>query len=348
MSLFGRAFASAGAAAATLANKYIDEEMQANRAQLLADIQRSSTLQTERELDTQRNAPERIERDRKNKAGDIASEGAAKTAAQLAELTNTDLQGAKRQVATESAKAETDALLDRKRREVTEVSPLETAEAVKRAAGVADAQGRAQAKWREPKETEASKIADKFRALEGVLGRPLTEAERLKAAGLSKGDESDEKLFKFSADVVAEGVKAGTIKVEEAPGKLQELQTEFKAQKVSSAISAGVAQARKDGKAAEALEELRGRGMKDDALARWFSPEELKGGKPAQPGKPAAGEQQEGGSLMSAALNRVRGALSSGEQTGQAIEALRQKVRSGAQLTPDERQQAIKLGLGAF
>lgn len=84
MSMWGRAAAGIGGAAAGLANKYIDEELATQRAQALADIQRTSSMQQLQDKDTFLNDPSRVARDRANKVADISAEGTARSDVDLA------------------------------------------------------------------------------------------------------------------------------------------------------------------------------------------------------------------------------------------------------------------------
>ncbi len=59
MSLFSRALGGAGSAAASIANQYLTEELAQQRAQVIADIQRNSHMQTLRETDAYTNDPTR-------------------------------------------------------------------------------------------------------------------------------------------------------------------------------------------------------------------------------------------------------------------------------------------------
>lgn len=86
-----------GGAAASIASKYIDEELAAQRAQTFADIQRESSLRTEREMDAQRNAPERLARDRENARQGVLAKASAEREAVTAGVNDPAYQGARDQ-----------------------------------------------------------------------------------------------------------------------------------------------------------------------------------------------------------------------------------------------------------
>ena len=83
-----------GGAAASIASKYMDEELAAQRAQTLADIQRESSLRSERELDAQRNAPERLARDRENARQGVLARASAEREGVVAGQSDAAYQGA--------------------------------------------------------------------------------------------------------------------------------------------------------------------------------------------------------------------------------------------------------------
>lgn len=260
------AVAGLGSGIASIAGKYIDAEMAQEKAEALAALQ-VRTAQTIREQDDAfKNDPNRVARDRENKRQDLLAAGAAARESELAGLNDANLQGARRgqkdrdaaddtrreaertekltpyQVAQERARAEaregvqTQAMKDR--------LPLE----VQRAAAMAEAQARASAKYRERPPGAAEKLAD----IEAVLGRKLAEPEKLALLGLSKekGGVTEEVDTEYDAEgkVVGRKVKtkgpAGT-SAAAAPAD------------PGAQLRAGVERARKDGKIAEAIAELR-------------------------------------------------------------------------------------------
>jgi hypothetical protein len=88
MSLFTNALAGIGEAAASLSNRYIDDEILRNRQQAFLDMQRRNTQQTRADEDAFRNDPERIARDRTNKVIDTTSVGDAQNDVRLRGMRN--------------------------------------------------------------------------------------------------------------------------------------------------------------------------------------------------------------------------------------------------------------------
>lgn len=104
-----------GGAAASIASKYMDEELAAQRAQTFADIQRESSLRTDRELDSQRNAPERLARDRENARQGVLAKASAEREAVTAGVNDPAYQDALDQ----------NTLMDARRRARGEVEVIE-------------------------------------------------------------------------------------------------------------------------------------------------------------------------------------------------------------------------------
>lgn len=207
-SAFGRALGGFGAGVATLANKYIDEDLAKQRAQAMADIQVATAGKIREQDDAFRNDPTRLARDRGAKRDDALAAGATAREVELAALNDTTLQGTRQQVQgknNEFARGE-------KVKDIEAVTPFEVAAErskatareevqtqamkdrlpleVQRAAAVADAQARASARYRERPPSPSDKLAD----IERVLGRPLQEPEKLALLGLAKGGGKDPEL----------------------------------------------------------------------------------------------------------------------------------------------------------
>lgn len=112
MSLFGRALAGIGEGAENIANKYIDEDLATQRAQAIADIQRTSSLQTMQATDAYNNSPERQAMLTANAVATQNALGTAKNATDLTgainTATNPDLTAAlaAREAAAAKAKAD--------------------------------------------------------------------------------------------------------------------------------------------------------------------------------------------------------------------------------------------------
>jgi hypothetical protein len=161
----GRALAGGGGAAADLANRYITEELATQRAQALADIQRTSATHQREDEDAFRNDPTRLARDRATKRDDVLAANSAAREAELAGLKDEPLVTARRESADAAAVDDTRRKVTGRKTELSELSQAEidaynakvggtTDVDVKRAGLMADAQARAQAKFREPKDPD--------------------------------------------------------------------------------------------------------------------------------------------------------------------------------------------------
>lgn len=209
MSLFGRALAGAGRGAADIASKYISAEIADNRAKLLAELQHQNAVR----LDQYQLSPERQSLVQAAEGGLVSAREKARLGADTARETDETYQSARRGNKRADLDIETDAVVGREGRlndvyadregKVGKVRadneldlyskkiPLEVgretalnAPLIARSSGVAEAAARAQAKYREPKETVGSKL----REIEAAIGRPLTETEKLSATGMLKRD----------------------------------------------------------------------------------------------------------------------------------------------------------------
>ena len=108
-SAMGRALAGAGSAAADIGNKYIDQQLALQRAQVLEDLRIQSAGKIREQDDAFRNDPTRVARDRANKVADVTAEGGARNQVTLegerARATDPALRQGMIDTATETAKA---------------------------------------------------------------------------------------------------------------------------------------------------------------------------------------------------------------------------------------------------
>jgi hypothetical protein len=238
MSMLGRAFAGLGAGVSSIASKYIDEEMAANRAKLLADLQATTADRIARDGERRETefAPAREAREAGMIRMRIGATNDATVANELANANNPTLQETRKR----GKDAESEADTERERKRIESLTPAQVeaerkkaqAEAdvqtqalrdrlpmeVQRAYATADAQGRASAKYRERPQT----VQDKVEAIEQTIGRKLTEPEKMAVVGLAKTsaavteervDEFDETGKKIGSKVTTKG-PAGSIKAE--------------------------------------------------------------------------------------------------------------------------------------
>ena len=326
MSLFTQALAGAGSAAADLANRYIDDEILRNRQQAFLDMQRRNSQLTREDDYAFRNDPTRVANERNRQVEDItAVEGArSKVAldAKRAEVTDQGItQGmsdreravgqVRNEVAVEGARAmeadagitagrvsrakavaqaESDVRIESQRRALVELGVLEA----ERAGKIAEATAKGQAKYREKPKSEPTP-AEKLRLIEDAVGRKLTQQEREQMVGLGKA-EGNSAFAKMVNDATQKALEGGLIKPEESGQYADKIRRSFEAVQVVATMAPRVANARKDGEIAKAVEELRGLGYGDDQMRAFgISPDELKKAtakpKAATPGAAPAAPQ---------------------------------------------------------
>jgi len=205
----------------------MDDELLKQRAQFLEDIKLEST----KKLDNIQNDPTRQAQIAQNDANRERVVGKAKyeTAieGELAKTGNEQLTQAeiarKNAITSGTAPTETEAQVERERllggvkadNDVDKASRLAPIETEKQRQQY-DAYFKTQAKYREPRDGGGDALEQKFTSLEKIVGRPLTEQEKLTFAGLAKKDDGKDELQAAALGIVKEGVQAGTVKPEDA------------------------------------------------------------------------------------------------------------------------------------
>jgi len=111
-STFGRALAGVGEAGASIAQKYIDDEILRNRAQAMADIQRNSAVQQTKDIDAYQNDPTRRDALRGEATKDQEATEAARLRGDINRATNSELTEAETKRAAALAKASAQAAAD--------------------------------------------------------------------------------------------------------------------------------------------------------------------------------------------------------------------------------------------
>lgn len=339
MSKFSRALAGAGAAVASIASKYIDEEMAMARAEALADLQRRTAGAIRDDDDAFRNDPTRIARDRETRRQDLLAAGAATRETEMAGLQDITLQGAR------AAQKDREAADDTRRagERVQALTPYEVAAERARATARtevetqalrerlplevqrAEAVARASAKYRDSSPT--AKLAE----IEGVLGRKLAEPEKLALLGLAKGGGATEQV---ETDFDQDGKPIGSKRTVKGPLGIGGADAP---PDPAAQLRAGIERARADGKVTDAIAELEKRGASPaQILAAGVSEDEYRAAK--QPSKQPGGPAEQ-----PSLFQRARKAMA---DEGAVVENLRAKVRSGAALTEEERTMARAYGMG--
>ena len=206
-SAFGRALAGAGASVSSLADKYIDQDLQMQRATALEELRRQTATNIRTDEDAFNSDPTRVARNRANKVADITATGTATNEValqgKLNEAKNTDLSAAEVARANALLKGTTQTRIDVENDITTGTSAaklkVETDRAaallpleVKRAYALADAQASATARHREARVQPGEELLAKVAATEKLLGRALTEPEKIGLLGLgAKGRDPE-------------------------------------------------------------------------------------------------------------------------------------------------------------
>lgn len=215
--------AGLGAGAAGIANKYIDEEIATQRAQMLADIQRNSAVQQTKDIDAYTNDPSRRERLRAEESKDLDARNAATLRGRVSEETNPDLRQARIDNEVAFLNGTTDAriaaqnkvtegtagtLLDQERMRRKVLDPMD----VDKARGIADAQWAGRAAYDEHLEGKNG----------SGKGAKMSEAGKLQLQGLEKQDEQ-------IAKTINDGVAGGTLKADPGDKSYAHLQRQRQA-----------------------------------------------------------------------------------------------------------------------
>lgn len=253
---FGGILATALAGGAGVIGKQAGDDIEAQRKADMLKQQADIEFQTQQRLAEMR---QRLERDQtlwktQGEGGtatldfsrrDLEQRNDLAIKGKVAEATNPELAAAK----DTQAEAEL-------QREIRRIQATAKPEAEK-AAAIAEARAKMEAKYRAPKEPKQT------------------------MAGVGKG--GDDGLSKWMRGLVEEEVKAGSLPADRAAERLSQIEAGFGAIRQESAIRTGVAQARKDGRTADAISELRSKGLDDAALRKFFTADELKATQPAKP-----------------------------------------------------------------
>lgn len=309
------AAAGLGSGISSLASRYIDAEMAQQKAEALAALQ-VKTAQTIREQDDAfANDPARVARNRENKRQDVLAAGAAARESELAGLSDTALQDARRGQKDRDAADDTRRKIDARKQELTELAPAETAAAVarKRAEGEAAAdltkqygndpiylQALRRQKQAEHVESAASSAQAELTRMkiedEKRLGRLYDDLLALDEKNLP-AQEKQQRMRTLQSQIAAIKAKNGGAAEK---GATEEVESEYDAEnklvsrKVktkgpagsgpaapadpATQLRAGVERARKDGKIGDAIAELRKAGASPAQLLQaGITEDELRG-----------------------------------------------------------------------
>lgn len=357
MSLFSRAIAGAAEAGSRVLNKFIDDDIIKSRAQVLADIQRTSAVQTDADLDAQRNAPERLARDRAAKVDDIRAVGTAQNEVSLsgkrAEATDTELTAGLVGRAKATAQAGADVQFDAQKRALTELGGLEVELAGKKARATAEATYSTQAKYRE-KPAGSLSPAEKMGQIEDAIGRPLKQEEKEALAGLGK--TGTDPLKKIVEDATSKALETGTIQPEQAGEYASKIRQGFTNVAIASQMGPVVTKARQGNDIGSLVDELKQQGFSVDQIKGFgITDQEMKGqtkkvgdkrapSEPeptnALPGTPNRGQLMDRAEQLAAERRAAKPAPQ--DRSGDALrqEAAALTIEDIRSMAPDEAQRA--------
>lgn len=314
-SALGRGIAGAGAAAGSLANKYIDEELAANKAKMLADLQHSSAVK----LDQYNLSPERQAQLRTNATDATLAQGDATRQSELAGINDADYQAGVQGKKDSDATAET-------RREIAKLQAMTPAQIeAKNAAtkGTMTIEAQREALIAEARERMKAKYDTT-----GGAGGGLKLPPGVKATA----DRMDDDLKQINAAIVKAQAE-GSWEPDRNPSQKQLIATQRATQLRYSQLIAPYLPGAKPG-GADPL------GIMGD------EPAQKPGAAPAAAPKPA---EPAGPSLWDRATSAAGNFLNSSREEGAKIEAIQKRWREagagGPPLTEQEKVQARAFGL---
>jgi hypothetical protein len=245
---------------------------------LSIDLARETALIDEERAKRVREATLKFETDpgtiaARNRAAGEAARGAAKTTRdlQLEALNDGELTAAQAAAAERTAN-------DATRRKVNEAEALAPVKASE-AGMIAEAQGRAQARFRQQPKGEKS-LSDRAAEIEAFTGVKLTPEERRRLAGLTvKGEVSDDAaVVKLTDDLIEKAVSAGSLELNDVPAKRAQLIGELtgRTARQEAMLRSAVDQARSDGKLPELQAEMQAMGMTPEQIAVYIKPKDLR------------------------------------------------------------------------
>lgn len=294
MSILGRMVSGAAGAAGQIANRYIDEEISQQRDAARMELQREYNRlgrQDQAEFDDAR-APKL----RQQRADDAKAAGKTAREIELEGLNDTTLQGARTAKGDQDASdvtrrtiAHSEAMTPAEVKRIEALTPAE----VKRQTLLSEAQARAQAKYREGRPDASAEMLKKMKGIEQILGREMTEQEKMAALGMVKNTRDPEldteTVKEMRIDKDGNTVETSRKQVRRPGGAPGAATPQDPAVQMRARVDA----ARKDGKTTEAIAELKARGATaQDLLTIGFTGDEIKGtvkpnDKPAAAASPA-------------------------------------------------------------
>lgn len=343
-----------GGAAASIASKYMDEELLQQRQQTFLEMQRKNTLLTESELDAQRNAPERLARDRENARQGVLAKASAEREGVVAGQSDAAYQGAldkgnllaiARKKQADEAEASTKLQSDQRywnefgKAKEEGLASFRANEQIRADSAIgANAEKRAAA---------ANSFGRKLHEIEDFMGRKLTEEERLVLVGIQKKGNDD--VTKLATEAASKMVESGQIKPEEAGPFANRMRQGFEAVRVGAQVESQMGKARSEGKLGEAVKELQAKGLGDDQIKAYLTEAEAKRFIPPAPAEPGVGGfimdiAERAGKALAPDLNAHAAVLIGAPDKWRIEQVLAMDDDSPAKpLTPENRKKLMQL-----
>jgi hypothetical protein len=255
MSLLKAAVAGFSAAGANVANKYLDDQIQRERAQFMADLQRKTSGQIREDDFAFKTDPGRVQTTRDIAAGDVAAKATATREAEKASMSDAEYQSMK------DAQAEKE-----DKREVSKASLM------------AEARARQEARFR-PR-TGGPSLGEQIKERETILGRKLTQQELESFVGLGKAKPTkDDPGTKAAIDAVFKRYENGELTADKIGAELRMIQESVEAEPQVTAIKGAVQRARTEGNVAGLVSEMRSAGFTEAQMtAAGLTADEVKAG----------------------------------------------------------------------
>jgi hypothetical protein len=249
-----------------------EEDIWQKRNRLLSEIQRENAKNIRKDdLDFRE---QNAQRARAIQAGDIAAQGEAQTAAEVARLQDPGM------IAARAAAAERDAAQKR------DAYKAETPLVASRQGQVSEAAAKAAAKYRDGG-GQAKTLSAQAAEYEKFLGRELTKVEReaMTPFGRKAPDGIQAQRVKLAEEVTSKLIENGEVKPEDRAASVQAQLRGYAELEQATIAQSLLQQARADGSVSTWVQRMRAQGAKDEELiALGATKQEIGGGDKPKPG----------------------------------------------------------------
>lgn len=331
MSLFKRALGAVGAAGADTTNKYLDAQLQQERAEMLAALQRRTAGEIRQDDLNFATDPNNLKRRQDAEASNLSAAGRAQRTVKTEELNDTEFQGTRRRFEDEETGLKVKREADAAKQMAGDQAYLKATRALKMAGHIESAASSAQAELTRLQIGEVKRLAGLY-----------DELERIQKAPRMTREEKDAKAAPLLATIRAISGKGGKAADDTGIETVTEIERDENGQEVRRTTGK---QPRSAG----------GSDSKDPILKALMDARLAKqgGAAPAAgssvPAAPPPVKPNTGPSLMDRVASTVGGAVQSARDEGSQVVAIQNRVREagrgGAPLTPQEIATARRFGI---